>query len=59
MVQRKTAARDDGKTQSQRFIEAARELGADGDADTFRRAVRTVAAAKPKKAKKRSRKPRR
>ena len=44
MPQRKA---DDGKTQRQRFIEAAREHGADGDEETFRRAVRTVAAAKP------------
>jgi hypothetical protein len=47
MAQRKMTARDDGKTQRQRFIEAAREHGADGDAETFRRAVRTVATAKP------------
>lgn len=43
---------DDGKTQRQKFIEAARELGADSDTDTFRRAVRKVATApvsKPKK----------
>ena len=52
MAQRKTAAPKDGKTQSQRFIEAAREHGADGDPETFRRAVRAVAAAKPKKPKK-------
>jgi hypothetical protein len=52
MAQRKKAAPEDGKTQSQRFIEAARELGADGDADTFRRVVRTVAKATPKPAKK-------
>ena len=55
MAQRKKAAADDGKTQSQRFIEAAREHGADGDAETFRRVIRTVAAS-PKKPKKASRK---
>lgn len=44
---------DDGRTQRQKFIDAAREHGADGDEDTFRRAVRKVATApvsKPKKA---------
>lgn len=41
MAQRKTP--DDGKSQSQRFIEAARELGADGE--TFRRAMCAVAKA--------------
>jgi hypothetical protein len=54
MAQRKRTAPDDGKTQSQRFIEAARELGADGDAETFRRAVRTIATAAPKRAKKKT-----
>jgi hypothetical protein len=47
----KKAAPDDGKAQSQRFIEAAREFGADGDAGKFRRAVRTVAKATPKPSK--------
>ncbi len=44
---------DEGKTQRQKFIDKARELGADGDEDTFRRAVRNVATApvgKPEKA---------
>ena len=52
MAKAKTAA-DDGKTQRQRFIEAAREAGASEDADAFRRIVRKVATApvsKPKKA---------
>ena len=52
MAQRK-AATDDGKSQRQKFIDAAREHGADADEGTFRRAVRTVATApatKPKKA---------
>ena len=49
---------DDGKTQHQRFVEAAREYGATENPDAFRRAVRALAtaraekkaAAKPKKA---------
>lgn len=48
---------DEGKTQSQKFIDKARELGADGDEDTFRRTVRKVATAavsKPKKAARKS-----
>lgn len=58
MAQRKTVS-DDGKTQRQRFIEAARELGADGSAETFRKALRKVATAPPQKAKKAARKPKR
>ena len=51
MAKVKTA--EDARTQRQKFVDAAREHGADGDTDAFRRAVRTVAtgpAAKPKKA---------
>ena len=55
MAQRKSTE-DDGKSQRQRFIEAAREHGADGDQDAFRRAVRTVATSPPRKPKKGSRK---
>lgn len=51
------AMSDDGRSQRQKFIDAARELGADGDEDTFRRAVRKVATAPPQKAKKAARKP--
>jgi hypothetical protein len=47
MAQRKTAAPDDGKTQRQRFIEAAREHGAAEDLDAFRRVVRAMATTKP------------
>ena len=54
----KSKAADGGKTQRQKFIEAARELGADGDEDTFRRAVRKIATAPVSKAKKPARKPR-
>lgn len=50
-------ANKNGKTQSQRFIEAARELGADGNEDAFRRAVRKVASAPSQKPKKAARKP--
>ena len=57
MAQRKPKPAEDGKTQRQRFIEAARELGADGDEETFRRAVRKVASAPPRKPKKAARKP--
>lgn len=49
----KAKTTDKGKTQRQKFIEAARELGADSDEKTFRRAVRKIATApvsKPKKA---------
>ena len=50
MAVRKAA--EDGKSQRQKFIDAACELGADGDENAFRRAVRKVATApvtKPKK----------
>lgn len=47
---------DDGRSQSQKFIDAARELGADGDENAFRSAVRKVASAPAKKAKKPARK---
>lgn len=53
----KAKATDEGKTQHQKFIEAARELGADGDEDTFRGAVRKIATAPVSKAKKAVRKP--
>ena len=46
------AVADDGKTQRQRFIEAARALGADSTSDAFRKAVRKVATAASQKAKK-------
>ncbi|MTD94106.1 hypothetical protein GIW81_07110 [Hyphomicrobium sp. xq] len=51
MAQRK-ATTDDGKSQRQKFIDAAKEHGADADEGTFRRAVRTVATAPAVKAKK-------
>lgn len=43
---------EDGKTQRQKFIEAAKKLGADSDTDTFRSAVRKIATAPVSKAKK-------
>jgi hypothetical protein len=46
-------AKDDVRSQRQKFMDAAKEHGADADEGTFRRAVRTVATApvtKPKKA---------
>lgn len=54
----KTKPSDEGKSQRQKFIEAAREHGADGDEDAFRKVLRQVAtapASRPKKvAKKRA-----
>lgn len=47
----------DTRSQRQKFIDAARELGADGDEDAFRKVVRKVATAPVAKAKKASRKP--
>lgn len=44
MTKPKTAERD-ARTQKQKFIDAAREHGADGTADTFRDALRKVATA--------------
>lgn len=55
MAQRKPSG--DGKSQRQRFIEAARELGADEGEDAFRRIVRKVATAPIDKPKKGSKKP--
>ena len=46
----------DGRTQHQRFVEAARELGADEDVEAFRRIVRTVATAPTKQVKKAAKK---
>ena len=43
---------EDTRSQKQKFIDAAREHGAEGDEDAFRRIVRGVATApvdKPKK----------
>lgn len=48
---------EDSRSQRQKFIDAAREHGADGDESAFRSAVRTVAKAPPQKAKKAARKP--
>ena len=55
MPQRKVT--DEGKTQRQRFIEAAKELGADDNQQSFRSAIRKIATApvtKPKKKAKRA-----
>jgi len=54
MAQRKAVS--DGKTQHQRFVEKARELGASEDIDVFRRVARSIATAPVKKAKKVTRK---
>jgi hypothetical protein len=50
MAQRKPAK--DTRTQRQKFIDAARELGASEDVEIFRRAARKIATASVKKAKK-------
>ena len=50
---------DDGKSQYQRFKDAAREVGADGDPAAFRRALSAVAKAPGAKAKKAAKKPKR
>jgi hypothetical protein len=42
----------DTRSQRQKFIDAAREHGASGDAHAFRKAVKRVASAKPAKPKK-------
>ena len=58
MAQRKPAA-DDGKTQHQRFVEAARKLGTNEDPEAFRRIVRKVATAPTKRIKVKAAKKRR
>ena len=55
MAQRKPP--EDRRTQSQKFIDAAREYGASESAEFFRRAVRKVATAPVKKPKKASSRP--
>lgn len=44
----------DKRTQSQKFIDKAREIGANGDEAAFLRAIKTVATAPVSKAKKNS-----
>jgi hypothetical protein len=51
MAQRKPSS-DDGKTQHQRFVEKARDLGASESEDVFKRVLREVATAPVAKAKK-------
>lgn len=50
---------DDTRTQRQKFIDAARELGTDESEDAFRRVVRKIASAPGAKAKKAAKKPKR
>jgi hypothetical protein len=57
MAQRKTE--EDTRSQRQKFIDMARELGASESEATFRRALRTVAKAPGAKAKKAAKKPKR
>ena len=47
---------EDTRTQREKFLDTAREHGADGDTDAFRRAVRAVAAVPKGKPKKTARK---
>lgn len=42
-----STAPDDGLTQSERFVKAARELGTDDDPERFKERVRKVAKAPP------------
>ena len=57
MAQRKPST-DDGKTQRQKFIEAARKLGIDQESDeAFQTALSKIVKAHPQKAKKAARKP--
>lgn len=46
----------DPRSQRQKFLDAAREHGADSDETAFRSAVRKVASSPPQKAKKAARK---
>lgn len=47
---------EDTRTQRQKFIDAAREVGASEDPEVFRRVARSIATAPVKKAKKAARK---
>jgi hypothetical protein len=46
----------DNRTQRQKFIDTAREHGADGDAETFRDTLRKIATAPASKAAKKPKK---
>ena len=49
----------DGKTQHQRFVEAAERLGLKANSETFRGIVRKIAGAPGAKAKKAAKRPKR
>jgi hypothetical protein len=49
----------DTRTQRQKFIDAARELGTDESEDAFRRVVRKIASVPGPKVKKAAKKPKR
>ena len=55
----KAKAETDTRTQRQKFIDAGRELGADGDEATFKKVLRKIATAPVTKAKKAASKPKR
>jgi hypothetical protein len=55
MAQRKTPE-STYKTQREKFIEAAREHGADDGTDAFKRVVRAIASRSPQKPKKAAKK---
>ena len=50
-MKKATAKKEDGREQSRRFIEAAREAGASEDEREFDKALKRVAKPKPKEQK--------
>lgn len=56
-MEKTKATADDGRSQRKKFMDAARDLGADSDESSFRKVVRKIATAPVKKAKKAARKP--
>lgn len=48
MARKQRVETQDTRTQSERFIETAKELGADEDIDRFRQKLRVIAQQKPK-----------
>lgn len=56
MPQQPKKPENDTRSQRQKFLDAAREVGASGDEHVFREAVKRVASAPPAKPKKAARK---
>ena len=48
----KAIAKDEGKTQRQKFIDKAREIETDNSKEAFERTLKVIATAPPAKAKK-------